>query len=152
MNEQLQKQALLAHHIVMTNISIFHLLLPIIAFSTEYIKELIIFSVVISIALSSVVAKGAKDKGCDTFVSAHWRMAWRRSRYILVSYIISAGVMGLGWALTSTQTDPQMKKILLTTFIPMATVPTLLAVIVVLVLQTMTISRAKNGLVPNNII
>ena len=49
-----------------------------------------------------------------------------------------------------TQTDPQMQKILLTTFIPMATVPTLITVIVVLILQTMIITRAKQCLEPNN--
>jgi len=108
MNEQLQKKALLAHHIVMTNLSIFHLLLPIIAFSTEYTKELILVSLLVSVILSFVVAKGSKDKGDDTFVTAHWVMAWRRCRYILISYIVSASVMGLGWVLTSTQTDPQM--------------------------------------------
>lgn len=150
MNENLQKQALFAHHIVMTNVSIFHLLLPILAFSTDYIKELILFSLLASTVLSLTIAKGSRSKHHDAFVSAHWVMAWRRSRYILISYLVSASIMGLGWVLTSTQTDPQMKKILLTTFIPMATVPTLLTVIVVLVLQTMTIARAKSGLVPNN--
>jgi len=150
MNEQHQKRALFGHQLVMTNISIFHLLLPILSFSTGYIKELIFFSLFSSLLFSFVIAKGAKNKECPDFISAHWKMAWRRSRYLLVSYVVSASVMGLGWLLTASQTDPQMKKILLTTFIPMATVPTLITVIVVLVLQTMTISRAKQGLIPNN--
>ena len=152
MNSPLQKQALVAHNIVMTNLSLFHLLLPIVAFSTEYTKEIMLFSLVVSIICSMYIAKGATNKSHDSFVSAHWKMAWRRSRYILISYVVSASVMGLGWLFATSQTDPQMKKILLTTFIPMAIVPTLLTVLIVLVLQTMTMTRAKQGLVPNNVI
>lgn len=150
MNEQHLKRALFSHHLVMTNISIFHLLLPIVAFSTGYLKEIMIVSLVASLIFSITLAKGAKDSDCPEFVSAHWKQAWKRTRYILISYLVSACVMGMGWLFSSTQTDPQMKKIMLTTFIPMAVVPTLITVIVVLVLQTMTMSRVQQGLMPNN--
>mgnify|MGYP000011002498 CR=1 FL=1 len=150
MNEQHLKKAIFGHHLVMTNISIFHLLIPILAFSTDYIREVILCSFFAAIAMSIWVAKGAKHNKETELISSHWKKAWQRSRYLLASYCVSACVMGLGWVLTSTQTDPQMQKILLTTFIPLATVPTLLTVIVVLVLQTVTITRAKQGLEPNN--
>jgi len=150
MIDQERKQALSGHNLVMTNLSIFHLLLPILAFSTAYTKEIMALSLFASLIFAASIFKGRKSTNCSEFVSAHWAMAWRRTRYLLISYIVSFSVMGLGWLLTSTQTDPQMKKILLTTFIPMAIVPTLITVIVVLVLQTMTMSRAKQGLIPNN--
>jgi len=150
MNQQQNKQALFGHQLVMTNISLFHLLIPILAFSTDYIKEILLFSLMVSLLFSTVIAKGAKSNEETDFVLAHWKMAWKRSRYLLVSYVVSVSVMGLGWLLTSSQTDPQMQKILMTTFIPMAVVPTLVTVIVVLVLQTVTISRAKQGLEPIN--
>lgn len=150
MNEPQQKQALLGHHILMTNLSLFHLLLPILAFSSSYIKEVLLVSLVASLVLIIFIAKGAKNDDKPEFVSKHWQMAWRRARYLVISYVVSASVMGLGLLITATQTDPQMKKILLTTFIPVATIPTLATVILVLVLQTMTIARAKQGLVPNN--
>jgi len=150
MIDQECKQALLGHNLVMSNLSIFHLLLPILAFSTDYTKEIMALSLLASLIFASLIFRGRKSTNCSEFVSAHWKMAWRRTRYLLISYIVSISVMGLGLLLTSTQTDPQMKKILLTTFIPMAIVPTLITVIVVLVLQTMTMSRAKQGLIPNN--
>jgi len=150
MNQQQLKQALFGHQLLMTNISILHLLIPIIAFSSGYIKEILLFSLIVSLLFATVIAKGAKSHDKTDFVSAHWKMAWKRSRYLLVSYVVSASVMGLGWLLTSSQTDPQMQKILMTTFIPMAVVPTLVTVIVIIVLQTMTISRAKQGLAPIN--
>jgi len=150
MNEEHQKRALLGHQLVMTNISIFHLLLPIVAFSTGYLNEIMIVSLLASLSFALILARGARESTCPEFVSAHWRQAWKRNRYILMSYLVSASVMGLGWVFSSTQTDPQMKKILLTTFIPMSVVPTLLTVIVVLVLQTMTMARAQQGLLPNN--
>lgn len=150
MSSQEQKNALRGHQLVMTNISIFHLLLPIAAFSTPYLREILAISFAASVLFSVSILKGAKNTDCPAFVSAHWKKAWQRTQYLFISYVVSACVMGAGWLLTSTQTDPQMKKILLTTFIPMATVPTLATVIVVLVLQTMTISRARNSLMPNS--
>jgi len=80
----------------MTNISICHLLIPIIAFSTGYIKEVLLFSFIASLLFTSVIAKGAKSNGKTEFVSAHWKMAWKRNCYLLVSYAIFASVMGLG--------------------------------------------------------
>jgi len=150
MNKQQRKQALFGHHLVMTNISMFHLLLPIVAFSTAYTKEIISLSLLISLSFALFIFKGSRNKTSSEFVSTHWKMAWLRTRYLLLSYLLSTSIMSFAWLITLVQTDPQMKKILLTTFIPIAIVPTLLTVILVLVLQTMTISRAKQGLIPNN--
>lgn len=150
MNEQNRKHALFGHQLLMTNISIFHLLIPIVAFSTDFVKEAVLFCFVSSLIFLMFIAKGTKTHSNNAFVLSHWKKALQRSRYLLIAYAVSGCVMLLGWVLTSTQTDPQMQKILLTTFIPMATVPTLITVICVLILQTMTITRAKQCLEPNN--
>jgi len=77
-------------------------------FSTGYIKEELLFTLIASLVLISLMVKGENDDDKPEFVSAYWKMAWKRRRYLLISYMVSVSVIGLGWLMTSTQT----KKIL----------------------------------------
>ena len=150
MNEQQRKKALFGHKLVIGNVLIFHLPMPILAFGIDFMREVILFSSMISLGLFTAIASKTKNTAKDKFISSHWKIASDRSRYLLISYVVSVSILGLGWIMITTQTDPQMKEIMQTAFVHIATVPILFPALFVIVLEVVAISKAKKGVMPTN--
>lgn len=141
------------HEFLMTNLSVFHLLIPLVALSSDYINIILAASLGGSILALLWIVKKARVTCCaaskDTsLIKAHWQEAWKRSQFLLIGYAISAGILLLGWFIASSQTDPNMSGILFAVFSWIAAVPLVLIVFGLFVLSTVSSARAKRGEFP----
>lgn len=150
MNEQQINKASFVHKVIIADVLIFHLPMPILAFGIDFMREVILLSSLISLALFIAIASETKNTAQDEFISSHWKLALDRSRYLLIGYVLSVSVLALGWVMITAQADPQLKAILQTAFVHIATVPILFPALFVLVLQTLAISKAKKGIMATN--
>jgi len=141
------------HEFLMMNLSVFHLLVPLAALSSDYINIILMGSLTGSILTLLWIVKKARVTCCKAsterpLVKAHWQQAWKRSQFLLIGYAISASIMLVGWFLASSQSDPNMFGILLGVFSWIAAIPLILIVFGLFVLSTVSSARAKRGELP----
>jgi len=142
------KRAAFAHELLMMNLSFFHLLVPVAILSSGHIALFLTLALIASAVIIFWIARKARQETDSELVQAHWQLAWRRCRLLLIAYVVSAGIMLLGWGLGAMQVDPQMQGILLVVFSRIAAVPTVLMVLVLFVLSTSSLSQARQGEIP----
>lgn len=147
------KCAAYPHEFLMTNLSVFHLLVPLVALSSDYIYIILAASLGGSIIALLWIVKKARVTCCasskdSALVKAHWQQAWKRSQFLLIGYAISASILLLGWLLASSQSDPNMFGILLAVFSWIAAIPLIFIIFGLFVLSTISSARAKRGEFP----
>ncbi len=147
------KCAAYPHEFLMTNLSVFHLLMPFVALSSDYTNIILAVSLAASILSLLWIVKKARITCCDSsqdssLIKAHWQQAWKRSKFLLIGYAISAGVLSIGWFIASSQSDPNMNDILLAVFSWLAAIPLVFIVFGLFVLSTASSTRAKRGEFP----
>ncbi|NOQ94776.1 MAG: hypothetical protein GQ547_09115 [Methylophaga sp.] len=141
------------HEFLMMNLSVFHLLVPLVALSSDYIKGILIASLSGSILTLLWIVKKARVTCCKAsterpLVKAHWQQAWKRSQFLLIGYAISASILLIGWFFASSQSDPNMFDILLAVFSWIAAIPLIFIIFGLFVLSTVSSARAKRGEFP----
>jgi len=141
------------HEFLMTNLSVFHLLIPLVALSSDYLNIILAASLGGSILALLWIVKKARITCCDSskdtsLIKAHWQQAWKRSKLLLIGYAISASIFLLGWFIASSQADPNMFDIMLAVFSWIAAVPLVFIVFGLFVLSTVSSARAKRGEFP----
>lgn len=141
------------HELLMMNLSFFHLLLPLAALASGYFTVLLSLALFASTCTLLWIAKKAKIHCCtsseDTpLVKAHWQKAWDRCVLLLIGYAIALSILGLGWLIASTQTDPNMGDIFLVIFSWIATIPLMFFVFALFVFSTVSSARARRGEYP----
>jgi len=151
--ESENKCAAYPHEFLMTNLSVFHLLIPFVALSSDYTNIILAVSFGVSILSLLWIVKKARITCCasskdSALIKAHWQQAWKRSKLLLVGYAISAGILLIGWFIASSQPDPNMFGILLAVFSWLAVIPLVFIVFGLFVLSTVSSTRAKQGLFP----
>ena len=146
---QSSRSASAAHERVMMNLAFFHLVLPVAAFSSGHIAILLTIALIGSILMIITVAVAAfRPRGKPELVQAHQRLAWKRTKLLLFSYLAAAVIMLMGWLISVMQTDTNMKMIELIVFGRLAVVPILLMVLVIFVLEMSALSEARQGQLP----
>lgn len=144
-----RSRAAAAHELLMMNLAIFHLLLPVVALSSGHIGALLTLSLIGSMVVILWIAQRARRCEDGQLVHAHWHLAWRRCRLLLISYAVAIGIMLLGWLMASSQPDQNMHNIMLVVFSRIAAVPIVLMVLVLFVMSTTALSQARQGEFPN---
>jgi hypothetical protein len=137
-----------AHEMVMMNLAIFHLLFPVAALSTGYVSILLSLALIGSAVMIFWVVYKLRRRDDVELVQAHWQLAWKRYQLLLIAYAISTVIMLLGWILASIQTDHNMFTIMLVVFSRIAAVPIVLMVLALFVMETTSLTQAKQGLLP----
>ncbi len=146
-----KKAARWAHDLFVLNIFFFHLLLtPATIMLGVGLKGLFI-----PLALSlSVIAytyfRGRREP--RWFVAAHWRLAFRRCKLLLIGYAITAAILLLAEVLTMGMKDAHMAQILVTVVTRIAIMPTLILVMVTVVMEASATSLVSRGEVPEKIV
>lgn len=95
-NEESQK-AKNPHHIFNLNILLTHLFLSLSILKTSGEPLMFILIPLISMSvLAYIYFHGQKKRQTDTwFVAAHWTLAWRRGRLLIMSYIVALLMVGV---------------------------------------------------------
>jgi len=138
-----------AHETVMMNLAIFHLLMPVAALSSGYVSILLSLALISSAIMIFWVARKARQVDDSDLVTAHWQLAWKRCRLLLIAYAVSTVIMLLGLLLASLQADHNMFTIMLVVFSRIAAVPIVLVVLALFVMETTALSQARQGIIPD---
>lgn len=91
-------KAKIPHHIFNLNIILTHLFISYTVFEIAHGQNWpFVLIILISLAvLSYIYMRGQKAIKTESwFVAAHWILAWRRSRILIISYIIAFTIVGL---------------------------------------------------------
>jgi len=81
-------------------------------------------------------------------VMAHWKMALRRCRLLLIGYAITGTVLLLAWLL-SLGMQGHMKEIMFTALTRIGVMPTVILVFVCFVMESNALFMAARGEVPD---
>lgn len=143
-----KRRAGYAHEMVMMNLAIFHLLLPVAALSSGYVSILLSLALIGSAVMIFWLAYKVRKTDDVEFVQAHWKLAWKRYQLLLIAYAAATVIMLLGWILASLQADHNMFSIMLIVFTRIAAVPVVLMVLALFVMETTSLTQARQGLLP----
>ncbi len=86
------------------------------------------------------------------FVDVHWRLAFRNSRWLMLGYAITAGLILVAWLISLTAHEASMKHILWTALTRIALLPTLAGVMVTAIMEAGAISLATKMEVPDDLV
>lgn len=137
-DQRARKKARLPHNIFMLNLALVHLLMTpaVIAFEIGLwgMSVPLLFSLLI-MAYTYQHSK-IEEVTSHNFIRQHWLLALKRYRLLLISYALTAVLLGTGSLLAMASPDPNMQDILETVFIRIAIMPVLLMVMVCFYLES----------------
>jgi len=146
----LRAQAKVPHNLFMLNLALFHLLMTP-AIIAAGVGELgILLPLALSLMVMAYTWRRANAGGDPPFVCAHWQLALRHYRLLLIAYALTAVLLLLGWLLTLGSADANMRDILQTVLLRIAVMPVVLMVMVNFYLESSAIFQATNGEVPDS--
>lgn len=158
-----RERAKLPHELAVFNLLVFNLLLLIILLAGSFLPAgsalaehrwigilgplLLSFSIM----AYSLARSRRADRADQWLVAAHWRLALSRYRILLIAYVAGAALIGLGWLLSNLYTDPRMQGLVFIALERVATAPLLIALMVLVVLESGSLYQAGRGEVPDHI-
>lgn len=161
-DDALRRRAKTPHEISAFNLMFFHLLLGaatvvLLLTGAEIIKQLGNWSFALPLIASLLVIAYIHVRAMRAwdhepwFVAAHWHLAMRRSRLLLIGYGVTGLIVG-GAIFMASGADKNMHDIIITVASRIGAVPTLLIVMVSFVLESGSIYQAGRGEVPDGIV
>lgn len=145
------KAARWAHDLFILNVFFFHLLLtPATIVLGIGLKGLLIPLALSLVVITYIYSRGQREQ--RWFVAAHWRLAFKRCKLLLIGYAITAAILLLAALLASGMKDARMADIMVTVITRIAIMPTLILVMVTVVMEATATSLAGKGEVPEKII
>jgi len=145
-----KKAARWAHDLFVLNVLFFHLLLtPATIVLGIGLKGLLIPLVASLAVITYIYFRGQRDR--RWFVAAHWRLAFKRCKLLLIGYALTGAILLLAELLTSGMQDTHMANILVTVITRIAIMPTLILVMVTVVMEASATSLVGMGEVPEKI-
>ncbi len=145
------KRASDAHERLLFNLSVVHFLLPAILFNTEILWLIVGLPMLISTGIVVSIMRRAGKQDQPDLIYAHWLLAWRRGRYLLISYLISLALFGLGWFFLLLQADQVMREIQLAVVGWFSLLPISLTIVILIILETASLAQAREGKMPKQI-
>ena len=91
-------------------------------------------------------------KATSWFIDAHWRLAFRNSRWLMLGYAVTAVLILIAWLVSLTAHEASMGHILWTALTRIAILPTLSGVMVTAIMEAGAISLASKREVPDNLL
>ena len=159
-DDALRLRAKTPHELSMINLLLFNLLLLIALLAGSFLPQgsvLLAYrwwlpSLPLLLSLGVVLytwrrarAESAQRSG---FIAAHWRLAAARNRILLLAYLVGGGLIGLGWLLSLSQSDPRMEALMFVALQRVAVAPVLIALMVLIMLESGAIYLAGQGKLP----
>ncbi len=146
-----RSQAKTPHNLFMLNLALFHLLMTPAIIVLDVGEIGMLLPLFLSLTVMIYTWRRANAAHDDWFIFAHWQLAVRRYRLLLIGYAVTAALLLLGWLLTLSTADPNMRDILQTVLLRIAVMPVVLMVMVDFYLESSALFQATNGEVPDGI-
>lgn len=140
-----------AHERLLFNLSVVHFLLPALLFNTEILWLIVGLPMLISIGFVVSIMRRAGRRQQPDLIHAHWLLAWRRSRYLLLSYLVSLILFFTGWLFLMLQPDEVMRGIQLAVVGWFSLLPISLTIVLLLILETASLAQSRQGMMPKQI-
>ena len=152
--QAVMNQAKHPHNLFMMNLALFHLLMTpaVIVLNIGLSGVLLPLMLSLAVMLFTYLKSNRIDRDNNLYLFLHWKLALLRYRYLLLSYAVTAGLMLVGWMISTGAADEHMRHILQTVFIRIAIMPVLIMVMVNFYLESNAINLASSGDVPDNLI
>jgi hypothetical protein len=153
-DDAVRRQARSPHELLMINLAAFHLALgPAVLFLGIGAWGLLLPPLLSSLVMAYIYLRGHRPSGAAPwFVLAHWRLAWRRCRLLLMGYAASAVIIGGGSLLALSAQKHSMKEIIFTIATRVGVMPTIVIVLVLFVLSNSGLELAGRGEVPDGMV
>ena len=146
-----KKRARWAHDLFVLNILFFHLLLtPATIVMGVGLKGLLLPLSLSAAVIAFIYYRSRKDP--SWFVEAHWRLSFNRCKLLMLGYLGSLIVFGIGWLITLGMDQESMRDIMFTVFTRIAVMPTLIMAMVTVVMEASATSLVSRGEVPDKIV
>ncbi len=156
-----RRQARVPHEIAMVNLVVCNLLLcagilaSTLARSGSVLEHFKGWLIAVPLGLSLLLiaytfrrAAHLRTTAC-WFVAAHWWLAARRYRILLIAYLVAGVLIGLGWLLSLT--SPNVQGLMFIALVRVAVAPLLISVMVVAVLESSALFQASSGETPDRL-
>ncbi|HDY84909.1 MAG TPA: hypothetical protein ENI26_14205 [Methylophaga aminisulfidivorans] len=140
-----QAKAVIPHQLLIFNLLVFNIMLPIAALLNSMERVLLPIAITCSLSIIFFIWYRAKFTHQTLLINAHWNIVWKRCRIVLIAYSISLSIELLSTLMTSFQTDPQLRSIMMIAFTRIAIVPTLLIVTPLLISSTIAMTKIRKG-------
>ncbi len=146
-----RRKARTPHELLMINLAAFHLMLAPAAIALGIgTWGLLLTPLFSGMVILFIYLRGKRAEHSDPwFVMAHWKLAWRRCRLLLIGYAVSAVFIGGGILLASGSKEKTMRDIIVTIATRIGVMPTVIIVLVSFVLANMALEQANKGEVPD---
>lgn len=102
-------------------------------------------------SLIAYIYMRGRNGGLPWFVAAHWKLAFRRCKLLMLGYAITAVLVFVAWLLSTITDDHNMSTIMWTAMTRIALMPTLITVMITAVLEFSATAQAIKGEVPDKI-
>ncbi|GAB4306513.1 MAG: hypothetical protein Kow0083_16210 [Methylophaga sp.] len=145
------KRASDAHERLLFNLSVVHFLLPALLFNTEILWLIVGLPMLISAGFIVSIMHRADKGDQSALIHTHWLLAWRRGRYLLLSYLLSLSLFFLGWLFLLFQPDAVMREIQLAVVGWFSLMPISLTIVVLVILETASLAQARQGIMPKQV-
>ena len=145
------KQAKVPHNLFISGLFLFDLLMtPAIIVLKAGMVGLLIPLLCSTMLMGYIFLRSRKTT--NWFADAHWRLAFKHSKWLILGYTVSALLIFIAWLISNVAHEESMKHILWTALTRIALMPTLIAVMVTVVMEASAIGLATNCEVPDKIL
>jgi hypothetical protein len=158
-----RRRAKSPHELAMVNLLLINLLMLIALLAGSFLPEgsaladyklvgvLVPLLASLAIIAYSFSAAGKTAAGGPWFVAAHWKLATGRYKVLLIAYAVGAGLIGVGWLLSTAQKSPGMQELMFVALQRVAIAPVLIALMVLIMLESGSLYQAGRGEVPDGL-
>lgn len=152
-DDTIRRKARFPHELLMMNLAAFHLLLAPAAIALGIgFWGLLLTPLFSGMVLLYIYLRGKRaERSGPWLVMAHWKLAWRRSLLLIISYGVSAVIIGGGMLIASGVADHGMRNIIDTIATRIGVMPTVIMVLACFVLSNSGLDFANKGEVPEGI-
>jgi hypothetical protein len=159
-----RRQAKSAHELAMVNLLLVNLLMLIALLAGSFLQKgsplanykllgvLIPLLVSLVILVFTFVKAGKVAAQGRWFVAAHWRLAFARYKILLIAYTLGAGLIGVGWVLSTAQKTHGMQDLMFVALQRVAIAPVLIILMVLIMLESGALYQAGRGEVPDGLV
>lgn len=140
------KKARVPHEVFLTNLIFNHVLVFVAIISASSLTQYIVIVPVFSVVSLTYLFWGAQraKKNASWYVSGHWQIAARRSRFFLIMLAVIASLFSIIWLVAGGDMKPQHWALGGAAFLPM-----MVSVLGLIVFESESLHQAKNAMLPD---
>lgn len=147
----INKAASKPHERFVFNLAIFHFLVPALLFGTKQLWLIFTIPVLCSLFVMATIGRQAlNSNGKSELVQAHWQLAWKRCKYLMLAYTISLSFFLIAVLLTQDQADQAMRTIHLAVAGWFSLIPITIAIILLGIMENSALIQARKGMLPKD--